>query len=135
MVQLPSVAAIFSGALHRGVDDFATAPLVSLDSPYTCSPTQGFICLWIRLQRVGCLRVTPCNVLLSSARGRSLLFFFHEIRWFQATDTILPRASINGDSSALSKPEFARKPVELHFSIAVVSLLEHALEGLVKDCV
>lgn len=29
MVSLPSVAAIFSGPLHREVDDFATAPLVS----------------------------------------------------------------------------------------------------------
>lgn len=32
VVSLPSVAAIFSGPLHRDVDDFATAPLVSSDS-------------------------------------------------------------------------------------------------------
>lgn len=33
VVSLPSVAAIFSGPLHRDVDDFATAPLVSLCPP------------------------------------------------------------------------------------------------------
>ena len=33
VVSLPSVAAIFSGPLHREVDDFATAVLVSSGSP------------------------------------------------------------------------------------------------------